>query len=110
MSEVTNLIECKCVLGEGIFWDARSRCLWWVDIPMPSRLYRYFPESEQLDSWDMNEMITSVAVRENGKGLFIASHGGLNFFDPDVPGLERVLVPEPLKPFNRSNDAAADQT
>lgn len=108
MNDAVSLIECKCALGEGIFWDARSACLWWVDVPMPSRLFRYSPQTKQVDNWKMDEMITSVAVRENGKGLLIASHGGLNFFDPDDPILTRILVPEPMKPFNRSNDGAAD--
>jgi sugar lactone lactonase YvrE len=108
MTEAISLIECKCALGEGIFWDERSACLWWVDVPMPSLLFRYIPKTKQIDSWKMNEMITSVAARENGKGLVISSHGGLNFFDPKDPVLARFLVPEPMKPFNRSNDGAAD--
>lgn len=108
MEEVKSLIDCQCSLGEGIFWDARAGCLWWVDVPLPSRLFRLVPESGQLDSWDMDEMVTAVAVRENGRGLIVVSHGGINFFDPENPGLKRILDPEPMKPFNRGNDGAAD--
>ncbi|MGH1482514.1 MAG: SMP-30/gluconolactonase/LRE family protein [Geminicoccales bacterium] len=108
METATSLIDCRCSLGEGIFWDARDGHLWWVDVPMPSRLYRFDPSSGDLSTFDMNEMITSVAVRENGKGLAIASHGGFNFFDPENPRLERLLDPEPMKPFNRANDGASD--
>jgi sugar lactone lactonase YvrE len=108
MTAAKSLIDCHCVLGEGIFWDARDGRLWWVDVPMPSRLYRYDPASGELKSWEMDEMITTVVVRENGEGLVIASHGGLNFFDPANPGLKRILDPEPMKPFNRANDGAAD--
>ena len=75
---------------------------------MPSRLYRFDPLSGSLSTFDVDEMITSVAARENGKGLAIASHGGFNFFDPENPRLQRLLDPEPMKPFNRANDGAAD--
>lgn len=108
MSEVKSLIDCRCSLGEGIFWDERAGHLWWVDVPMPSTLHRFDPSSDKHDVWKMDEMITSVATRENAQGLLIASHGGLNFFDPDHPGLVRILVAEPMKPFNRSNDGAVD--
>lgn len=108
MDELKSLVDCQCTIGEGIFWDVRSGHLWWVDVPMPSRLFRFDPENDELETWNMDEMITSVAARENGKGLIIASHGGLNFFDPDSPVLKRFLDPEPMKPFNRSNDGAAD--
>lgn len=108
MDTAKSLIDCQCTIGEGIFWDARAGHLWWVDVPMPSRLLRYDPINGDLKTWDMDEMITSVATRENGKGLIIASHGGLNFFNPEQPGLQRILDPEPMKPFNRSNDGAAD--
>lgn len=108
MDEMKSLIDCQCTIGEGILWDAHAGYLWWVDVPMPSRLFRFDPANDRLETWDMGEMITSVAVRENGKGLIIASHGGLNIFDPVNPVLQRILDPEPMKPFNRSNDGAAD--
>jgi len=108
MTDISSLINCHCTLGEGIFWDARNACLWWVDVAMPSRLYQYYPEKDVLNSWPMDEMVTTVVARENNNGLLIASHGGVNFFDPDNPKLERILSPELMKPFNRSNDGAAD--
>lgn len=105
---VESVVDCRCVLGEGICWDTREGVVWWVDVPMPSSLHRYNPASGAHDTWPMNEMLSSVAVRENGQGLLVASHGGLNFFDPGDGQLLRVLDPEPYKPFNRSNDGAAD--
>lgn len=108
MDEAKSLIDCQCTIGEGVFWDARAGHLWWVDVPMPSRLFRFDPANDTLQTWDMDEMITSVTVRENGNGLIIASHGGINFFDPENPVLKRILDPEPMRPFNRSNDGAAD--
>ncbi|MFN3253359.1 SMP-30/gluconolactonase/LRE family protein [Roseibium album] len=108
MDAAQSLIDCNCTLGEGILWDARDGYLWWVDVPMPSKLYRYAPSTGKVDTWEMDEMIASLAVRENGEGLLIASHGGLNHFDPDTSECKRLFDPEPLKPFNRSNDGAVD--
>jgi sugar lactone lactonase YvrE len=76
---------------------------------MPSRLHRWDPESDTHSTWDMPEMITSMAVRENGQGLLVASHHGINFFDPETGSLDRQFAPEPDQPNNRCNDGAADR-
>ncbi len=109
MSDVAEIaVACGCLLGEGIFWDQREGKLWWTDVPMPSRLLRFDPETQQLDAWDVDEMVVTVVGTDAPSRYLIASHGGLNFFDPSKPGLTRILDPEPMKPFNRSNDGAAD--
>ena len=103
------VVDCGCQLGEGALWDERSGQLWWLDVPMPSRLYRWNPKSGTHSTWDMPEMITSMAVRENGQGLLVASHHGINFFDPETGALTQQLAPEPEQPGNRCNDGAADR-
>jgi sugar lactone lactonase YvrE len=102
------LVDCKDHLGEGCDWDARGGDLWWLDVPMPSRLHRLHLAAGKHDIWLMPEMITSLAVRENGKGLIVISHYGVNFFDPATGKLERQFQHEPDKPANRGNDGAAD--
>ena len=109
MTEVTCVIDCRNHLGEGAYWDARAGAFWWVDVIPPSTLNRFWPATGRHDSWPMPEMITALAVRENGQGLLIASHGGVNLFDPVEGRLTRILTPEQGKPFNRSNDGAADR-
>ena len=74
------IVDCQCQLGEGALWDERDNQLWWLDVPMPSRLHCLQLDSATHSSWDMPEMITSMAVRENRQGLIIASHHGINFF------------------------------
>jgi len=102
------IVDCQCQLGEGALWDERGGRLWWLDVPMPSRLHCLELNNASHSSWDMPEMITSMAVRENGRGLIVASHNGINFFDPASGELTRQLVPEPDQPDNRCNDGAAD--
>ena len=105
--EAVCVLDCKNHLGEGALWDDRDGVLWWVDVPMPSRLHRWDPASGRHDRWPMPEMIMSLAVRERG-GLLVASHHGLNTFDPADGRLVRVAEPESDKPRNRSNDGAPD--
>ena len=105
--EAVCVLDCGDHLGEGALWDEREGVLWWVDVPMPSRLHRLDPATGRHDEWAMPEMIMSLAVREQG-GLLIASHHGLNTFDPAEGRLVRVLEPEADKPRNRSNDGGTD--
>ncbi len=109
MSEVTCVIDCRNRLGEGAHWNARGGAFWWVDVVPPSTLNRLVPATGRHDSWPMPEMISALAVRENGRGLLVASHGGINLVDPVAGRFERILTPEQDKPFNRNNDGACDR-
>jgi sugar lactone lactonase YvrE len=108
MTEVVVAVDCRSHVGESARWEARSGALWWVDVPMPSLLHRFYPATGRHDSWPMPEMITAVVPRRNGQGLLVASHGGVNILDLESGRLTRILTPEQDKPFNRSNDGAAD--
>ena len=100
------MISAECVfdskdhLGEGVLWDQQEQALYWLDVPMPSKLHRWYPDSGNYDSWEMPEMITSLAVRENG-GLLVASHKGINHFNFNDDGLTRILEPEKNLQENR---------
>jgi sugar lactone lactonase YvrE len=109
MTEVNCIYDCRNQLGEGAYWNARGGAFWWVDVVPPSMLYRFAPATERIDRWPLPEMVTAVAMRENGQGLVAASHGGINLFDPATGRLQRILTLEPDKPFNRCNDGACDR-
>ncbi len=102
------IVDCADQLGESALWCSRDRVVYWLDVPMPSQLHRWNPETGEHQTWPMPEMITALAVREQG-GLLVASHHGLNFFDPVSGQLEKVAAPEADRPSNRSNDGAADR-
>ncbi len=99
---------CDTHLGEGAFWDHATQTLWWLDVPMPSRLFSWHPASGRQTSYAMPEMITSMRAMKNSGCLIIASHGGINRFDPTTGSLTRLFDPEPGKPFNRCNDGGTD--
>ena len=100
------LLDCQDTLGEGLCYDAKANLLWWVDIPMPSKLHCLDLATQEHRSWKMPEMISYAVPRASG-GLLIASHGGLNAFDPDEGEIRRIKQIED-RPFNRSNDACCD--
>jgi L-arabinonolactonase len=105
--EVRCMFDCRDKLGEGIIWDPVEQVLWWVDVPMPSAIHRLIPHTGQHDQWTMTEMVMSLSKRRDGR-LVVASHHGLNVFDPRDGSLKRVAAPEADKPLNRCNDGSTD--
>jgi sugar lactone lactonase YvrE len=107
MSEVHCVVDCQDKLGEGVIWDAAEQSVWWVDLPHPGRIHRFHPESGKHDVWITNEMVMALSKRRDGT-LLVASHHGLNIFDPASGILKRIAAPEAHLPLNRSNDGATD--
>ena len=107
MNKAELFIDCKNKLGEGITWDHDHQTLYWLDIPMPSKLYKHSLETKDTFQFDMPEMITAMAIRPNNDVL-IASHHGINNFNTTNKKFSKILDLEPEKPYNRCNDGAAD--
>ena len=78
MTTAECIFDSRDHLGEGILWDDRAQALYWLDVPMPSKLHRLFPDSGKHESWDMPEMITSMSVREQGGTAYSIS----SWFEP----------------------------
>jgi L-arabinonolactonase len=106
--EVSTAVACHNVLGEGSYWDAKRELLWWLDVPMPSRLQSLDPASGETRSYEMPEMITSMRAKRDGSGLIVACHSGISSFDYASGKLTHLLNPDPQKPYNRSNDGGTD--
>lgn len=106
-AEVRCAVDSRDALGEGAMWCEVEQAVYWLNVPMPSLLHRYHPASGRHDSWPMPEMITALAKRKDGT-LLVASHHGLNIFDPATAAFRRVASPERDVPLNRSNDGAPD--
>ena len=107
MNKVEIFRECHNNLGEGIIWSESTNTLFWLDIPMPSKLYKFSFNNQDYKIFDMPEMITAMAERSNNN-LLIASHFGINNFNLNENKFNQILKLEPNKPENRCNDGAAD--
>lgn len=106
-AEATCVFDARDKLGEGIIWDAVEGVLWWVDVPRPAVIHRLDPATGAHRAWPMPEMVMSLSKRRDGR-LVVASHRGLNLFDPADGSLKRVAAPEADRPLNRSNDGGTD--
>ena len=107
MKKAELYIDCKNHLGEGAIWSHGQEKLYWLDVPMPSKLFMLNMKNNQLSDFDMPEMITSMAVKNDGD-LIIASHHGINNFNFKNKKLTKILDLEPNLPKNRCNDGATD--
>ncbi|MGE0116360.1 MAG: SMP-30/gluconolactonase/LRE family protein [Dongiaceae bacterium] len=107
MPRVACVFEAKDWLGEGPCWHPGEQALYWTDVPS-KMIKRWNPASGAHAGWRMPEMVTAIAVRQAG-GLIIASHTGIDFFDPATGRAARFIAPEADKPNNRSNDGKCDR-
>jgi len=99
--------DCKNHLGEGVLWSQKQETLYWLDVPMPSKLFKLNFTNEELLTYDMPEMIAAMSVRKNGD-MLIASHHGINNFSFETKVLKKIIDLEPNLPKNRCNDGASD--
>ena len=107
MNKVEIFQECHNILGEGALWSNSTNTLFWLDIPMPSKLHSYSFDTREYNTYAMPEMITAMAERSESN-LLIASHYGLNNYNLAEKKFEPIIKIEPDKPENRCNDGAAD--
>lgn len=104
--KITCLVESKNRLGEGCMWDEKTQCLWWLDIPLPSRIHRlHLPTGERKD-WQFEVLLSAMALKADGT-LLVGGECGLHHFNPETGILTDFAQPENIS-GNRGNDGAAD--
>ena len=87
MSDVTVVVGCKNILGEGPLWDvARQRLCWTV----PAR-------------------IGSLAIRDSGRSAIVSLQAGFHLLDLDTGECTLLHDPEPHLPRTRINDGEVDR-
>lgn len=111
-------LKVKNELGEGVIWDHAMSKLWWTDIQQ-RKLYRYDPESKQLEQWDTPERLCCFAPRANNVaqdrtgaphiGLVAAFETGFAFYTPETGALEWIAKLETTNPGTRFNDGRTDR-
>ena len=68
------LHQAKASLGEGLIWDERDGCLYWVDIFGPSVNWFHLA-SGRTNSWIPPKWISAMAIREKGGCDFGFAYG-----------------------------------
>ncbi len=100
------IIDAKTTLGEGSFWDARTKLLYWVDIEGPM-LYAYDPATGENRSRRMDGRPGTVVPRASD-GVVVAVERSVLLLDgiDATPVTLCTFSPEPER--NRLNDGKCD--
>ena len=97
--------EHTCKLGEGPVWDEANQYILWLDI-IKGEIHQYDAATNILETFDVDEMIGCIALRESG-GFIAGLEHGIAFIDDEKILLQRIADPEENLP-NRFNDGKCD--
>ncbi|MGV3650756.1 MAG: SMP-30/gluconolactonase/LRE family protein [Devosia sp.] len=102
MSTAELLVDCRCELGEGPFWNSIVGRLFWFDI-INQTLYSARPDGHIVDRFTFDEPVSAGAALDAGR-LAIVSASGIYRFSMAQDTAERVIAIEADREGNRSND------
>jgi L-arabinonolactonase len=69
----------RCIIGEGPVWDVAEQALYFIDI-LGKKVLRFDPANGQTQTWDVPDVIGSMALRESG-GAVVALASGVHTLD-----------------------------
>ena len=105
--DAVQVIGSQNALGEGPLWSTEEQALYWVDIDGKT-VNRYWPSSEQRESFAVNANVGVIAFRKMG-GFITAGSTGFAFWKIGIPILDLISDPEENNPGSRFNDGKVDR-
>lgn len=106
MGAVQIVLDARCGVGEGPFWDDRQGALWWVDIT-GNEVLRWRQGEKVARRWPVPGFPCGIVGRRGG-GMVVARAAGLDLFDPETGRLTAFAAPEADRPANRGNEVKCD--
>ncbi|WEK46853.1 MAG: SMP-30/gluconolactonase/LRE family protein [Candidatus Andeanibacterium colombiense] len=109
--QITKLGLPRCTVGEGPVWDVAEQALYYIDI-FEKKVFRWDPASENFNSWDVPEMIGSMALRGSGakpSGAIVALVSGIHTLDFATGAVEPFALMDPLDPELQLADGKVDR-
>lgn len=97
----------KCKVGEGPVWDVEEQALYYIDI-FAQKVFRWDPVSGDHRSWDLPEMIGSMALRKDG-GAIVALVSGIHTLDFETGAVEPFALLDPANPDVQLADGKVDR-
>eukprot|EP00611_Tribonema_gayanum_P013838 TRINITY_DN2505_c0_g1_i2.p1 TRINITY_DN2505_c0_g1~~TRINITY_DN2505_c0_g1_i2.p1 ORF type:complete len:357 (-),score=118.32 TRINITY_DN2505_c0_g1_i2:558-1628(-) len=88
-NEPVLLMECNALVGEGVFWDAKTQALHWVDIE-GRRLYRLRYQTREVVSWELPKRASMACLREGAESdkatlpLLMGFEDGFALYNPET--------------------------
>jgi sugar lactone lactonase YvrE len=77
--KITLVETHRCIIGEGPVWDIAEQALYFIDI-LGKKVLRFDPASGATRTWDVPDVIGSMALRERG-GAVVALATGVHTLD-----------------------------
>ncbi len=106
-SDIREIAACN-ELGECVLWDDLKQAFWWTDIE-GCELFRYDPDTEELESWSTPYRLASFGLIDDDTRLIAAFDRGIAFYDVSTTDLEW-LTPKSFLPVgHRLNDGRVDR-
>jgi len=104
---ITRLDLPRCSVGEGPVWDVAEQALYYVDI-LQKRVLRWDPATGDLATWDVPDIIGSMALREAG-GAVVALGTGVHTLDFATRAVEPLALLDPPDPQVQLADGKVDR-
>ena len=104
--QVRTLLEADSKLGEGVFWDAQRKVVWFVDIKR-HYLWHYDPATGSNARAEAPGQIGWALPAEGGL-LLCGLQDGLYTFDPEDQAFTKLMAVPGEPSGNRLNDACTD--
>jgi L-arabinonolactonase len=105
--EITRLPLPRCQVGEGPVWDVAEQALYYIDI-LDKRVFRWDPASGDLKTWNVPDIIGSMALREAG-GAIVALGTGVHTLDFATGSVEPLALLHPPDPTVQLADGKVDR-
>lgn len=105
--KITQLELPRCKVGEGPVWDVAEQTLYYIDI-LDKRVMRWDPSTGDHRSWDVPDLIGSMALRE-GEGAIVALSDGIHTLDFRSGAVELLAAIDPATPSIQLADGKVDR-
>jgi L-arabinonolactonase len=105
--KITRIDVPQCLVGEGPVWDVGEQALYWIDI-LGRKVLRYDPESETVRTWDVPDIIGSMALNTNG-GAIVALATGVHKLDFETGACTMLATSPDLNSMVQLADGKVDR-
>ena len=105
--KIERIPTVHCMVGEGPLWDVAEQALYFIDI-VGKVVHRYDPRTSQTRSWNVGQIIGSMALRAAGGGI-VALKEGIFTLDFDSGNVELLASARHINPRAQMNDGKVDR-